>query len=829
MIAKVVKGSRTYGLLKYLYGPGRREEHINPHLVASWDGHETDPAAEPEHMRDAALYALAQHLDRPVDAYTGKIGQHVWHTSVRLAPGDPLLSDAQWGQIARRLVLAGGLAPDREETGCRWVAVRHADDHIHIVATLVRQGQSPYDAKQPDLRGDFYRLREECRRLEHDFGIRVTAEADRTAAPAPKRGERAKANRLRSAQISARETLQAQVRPIALEANNEEDFFTRLNKAGLLIRPRRLPSGDVGGYAVALPGDVSSDGSLIWYSGSRLAPDLTLPRVRQRWTTPTPEPGLVRALAPDLDARSPYAEHVRVAAWQEAATAIRSATAVLQQADNPHAAATTAALADLLTVAASRSPAPVRRELELAARQMERLGREPWQKSNQAATQMRRAIRSLLQAGHLLGYADENAAVLGLAVATVLAVRALRRRMAARHKHAHARVARLAGEHLQHAAELLGARSAARADHAAARRPDLQQALRRAVEGRADADAILRGRDWPALAGMLSRIERLGHDAAAALADVVAQQPLRHDSSSPARRDTQVILWRLENWVASRRRAPTDRDDRTPASRDRPWPEQVQRLAHADNKPAHERRMRALLRGAMHGSDDLDRIFRDPAWPRLVAVLTEIGQAGHDVEGALRSATSGRRLREDPSNPAHSVVQMLTGRLRRLLEETETSSRSTPRAMSHPYAVPSCLPHGAAGGGLPSEHGAGRFVQADDDRVFQRAVVAVVETQTCSPQHLEQLLWVRPARAKDLVRLLCERGVVAVADGGYSVQVGADQLSALRDGMNRRSARAARLASSTSHSWPVRSEKPRPPARAEEMPPAQRQRRSRPQ
>ena len=26
------------GLLRYLYGPGKREEHTNPHLVAAWDG-----------------------------------------------------------------------------------------------------------------------------------------------------------------------------------------------------------------------------------------------------------------------------------------------------------------------------------------------------------------------------------------------------------------------------------------------------------------------------------------------------------------------------------------------------------------------------------------------------------------------------------------------------------------------------------------------------------------------------------------------------------------------------------------------------------------------
>jgi hypothetical protein len=38
------RGQRVGGLLRYLYGPGRKEEHINPRLVAAWDG-AGDPAA----------------------------------------------------------------------------------------------------------------------------------------------------------------------------------------------------------------------------------------------------------------------------------------------------------------------------------------------------------------------------------------------------------------------------------------------------------------------------------------------------------------------------------------------------------------------------------------------------------------------------------------------------------------------------------------------------------------------------------------------------------------------------------------------------------------
>ena len=38
MIAKISRGWRPGGLLMYLLGPGRFNEHRNPHVLASWDG-----------------------------------------------------------------------------------------------------------------------------------------------------------------------------------------------------------------------------------------------------------------------------------------------------------------------------------------------------------------------------------------------------------------------------------------------------------------------------------------------------------------------------------------------------------------------------------------------------------------------------------------------------------------------------------------------------------------------------------------------------------------------------------------------------------------------
>ena len=56
----------------------------------------------------------------------------------------------------------------------RWVAVRHADDHVHVVATLVRQ-----DGPTVWARNDYRRCQHLARQLERRFGLHqvgVTAE-----------------------------------------------------------------------------------------------------------------------------------------------------------------------------------------------------------------------------------------------------------------------------------------------------------------------------------------------------------------------------------------------------------------------------------------------------------------------------------------------------------------------------------------------------------------------------------------------------------------------------------------------------------------------------
>jgi hypothetical protein len=232
MIGKVVRGRHAGGLLRYLYGPGRANEHVDPHLVAGFG----DPAElEPDRRLDGSpdLRRLAGLLAQPLAAL-GQPGHDkpVWHCSVRTAPGDRVLCDSEWAGIATEIMHRTGLAPKDDEAGVRWVAIRHADDHIHIVATLARQ-----DGAKPRIWNDFYRVREACRAAEERLGLYATPPADRTAARRPSRAETEQAAR-RGWEEPARMTLRRYVCEAAAGAQTEHQFFDQLAAAGVLVRKR---------------------------------------------------------------------------------------------------------------------------------------------------------------------------------------------------------------------------------------------------------------------------------------------------------------------------------------------------------------------------------------------------------------------------------------------------------------------------------------------------------------------------------------------------------------------------------------------------------------
>ena len=263
MIGKVSpRGQRITGLIYYLFGPGREAEHTDPHIVAGWrHPAELEPPLRGDGRRD--FLHLTGLLQQP-HAALGPRGSlcPVWHCSVRAAPDDRILSDDEWAQVACDIMHRTGLGPyGQEDDAVRWIAVRHAPDHIHLVAMLARQ-----DGTRPQTWNDYYRVGGACRAAEQRFGLRRTAPRDRTAARRPTRPESEKARR-RGLPEAPRITLRRAVSTAAAGAASEQEFFARLDRAGVLVRKRfstRNP-GEITGYAVALPttppGRVARSGS----------------------------------------------------------------------------------------------------------------------------------------------------------------------------------------------------------------------------------------------------------------------------------------------------------------------------------------------------------------------------------------------------------------------------------------------------------------------------------------------------------------------------------------------------------------------------------------
>jgi len=163
-----------------------------------------------------------------------------------------------------------------------------------IVATLARQ-----DGIKPRIWNDYFRVREACLAVERQYGLRVTAPGDRTAGRRPTRAENEHARR-RGWEEPARTTLRRAVHTAAAGASSEQEFFARLEAAGLLVRKRfsQRDPGQVTGYAVAKPGHLNGQGVPVWFGGGKLAADLTLPKLRQWWlstgpaSTPHARPGV---------------------------------------------------------------------------------------------------------------------------------------------------------------------------------------------------------------------------------------------------------------------------------------------------------------------------------------------------------------------------------------------------------------------------------------------------------------------------------------------------------------------------------------------------------
>ncbi len=287
MMPNVTRGDRLGGLMTYLAGEGRRNEHTEPHLV-NGDSATFTFYGDAELDRATAL-AIARDLDEPRTAFGVEMpGGHVWHCSLSLRAEEGQLSDEQWSTIAQQFVDRMGFTETSGKAQCRWVAVRHGlsaagNDHIHIAVNLIRE-----DGTKASIHHDYSRAQRIARELEQEHGLQVLESRGSDMAMRGERaGERATAERRGEATVAS-VRLERTVRASAAASVDEAEFVRRLHQAGVIVRPRFAADRDdvVAGYSVALrpkPGE-----PVVWYGGGRLARDLTLPRLRDGWPdTPT--------------------------------------------------------------------------------------------------------------------------------------------------------------------------------------------------------------------------------------------------------------------------------------------------------------------------------------------------------------------------------------------------------------------------------------------------------------------------------------------------------------------------------------------------------------
>lgn len=317
MFAKISRGDRTSGLMAYLVGPGRANEHTEPHLVAG------DPAMlawhdDNELSRDSAM-RMARHLERPRRAFEVDVsGGHVWHCSLSLRSEEGQLPDEKWQAVSEAFVERMGFG-DHEGTKApmRWVAVRHGlsangNDHVHLVVNLVRE-----DGTKASVHNDRIRARDLCRELEKEFSLEPLegAELGRASVPfeyaerqavARRRarglfeserrnggehrawtnvpaGERVRLVEAAMVVDQPRWELARKVRACATASVDEAEFVRRVRQHGVLARPRFADDRTdiVTGFSVAARPVVGE--RPIWYGGGHLAKDLTLPRLRAEW------------------------------------------------------------------------------------------------------------------------------------------------------------------------------------------------------------------------------------------------------------------------------------------------------------------------------------------------------------------------------------------------------------------------------------------------------------------------------------------------------------------------------------------------------------------
>jgi len=281
MIGKITTGASGRALIRYLFGLGKANEHIDQRVITSGLALGGDVLAG-RVLSSQAIVELGADLDAANDlSRANPAGGHIWHLSLSLPAGDRPLTGDQWAEVARKATGAIGF----ERVGLQpaaWVAVAHGasaqgNQHIHIAASLVRLDGSRVETWQSKRT-----ISRVCAEVEHTYGLTVVEGREGRGMPGLTRAELERTVREQLAE-PPRITLARMVREASVVSVTEAEFVRRLRGNEVLVRPRFETGGNeaVVGYSVAVRPGVGD--TPIWFGGGKLAKDLTLPSLRQFW------------------------------------------------------------------------------------------------------------------------------------------------------------------------------------------------------------------------------------------------------------------------------------------------------------------------------------------------------------------------------------------------------------------------------------------------------------------------------------------------------------------------------------------------------------------
>lgn len=320
MIGKIKKGHRMIGLISYLAGPGRANEHTDMHVVCSSELIAT--VSDGMELDAGNTMALGHEMNHPKKVYhpdNHKRAQ-VFHVSLSLDPSQGVRDDDFWDTMVREYLHGMEMDGTDGKPPMRWTAIRHGvssngNDHVHIAVSMIREDGTWWNTNK-----DFAKSSTTLRAMEKKHGLRVLAQGVKTQGYAE--GElqsvarrRAMAKHTREANTTvgmvpwsmldktSREHLIAEqsrieqprfevalkVRAAGAGSRSEAEYVRRLRGNSLLVRPyfAKGGTGTVAGYSVALR---PTEGERpIWYGGGTLAKDLSLPALRAGWPADSAE------------------------------------------------------------------------------------------------------------------------------------------------------------------------------------------------------------------------------------------------------------------------------------------------------------------------------------------------------------------------------------------------------------------------------------------------------------------------------------------------------------------------------------------------------------